>query len=60
MKKNILLSALAVAGTGIVAYLLTRDYKNKKKSDPHLAHPRSHHRVEVFAKAKQKAVGHDE
>ena len=51
MKKNILLTALAFAGAGIVAYLLSGSSSNKKGTKKQ-SNPRSHHRVDIFAKAK--------
>ncbi len=54
MKKNILFTALAFAGAGIVTYLLSGKCSNKKTSKKQFT-PRSHHRVDIFSKAKQHA-----
>ena len=54
MKKSILLTALAFAGAGIVTYLLSGKSSDKTRSKQP-SNPRSHHRVNVFARAKQHA-----
>ena len=58
MKKSILLSAIILAGTGIIGYLLFRKKSFSSSSDGVARQPRTHHRTGVFSRAKQTIAAH--
>jgi len=53
MKKTLLIASAVLAGTAAALYLLKRSRSSRPEDMESAPTPRSHHRTNVFAKAKQ-------
>ncbi len=57
MKKNLIISAIALAGGGLAAYIYRKYNANKTQTDNPVERHESRHLTNSFAKAKQHATG---